>query len=177
MILQENWHKALDCFGHHDVYCKGMLTERFVAEGNNCEIAIMKNKTNYITEYCELAILHKNNVLPTVHNFGNNRVLIETLQEEKIYRRCTDNSKKTFLTQSNIAEIVMECFYAIISETFTTTLMTTDNCVVTPDVTLYDPMNNIIFLALLLNKTTMEQNGTYNIIPHLRMPKLINDLP
>ena len=49
MILQENWHKALDCFGHHEVYCKGILTERFVAEGINCEIAIMKNKTKDIT--------------------------------------------------------------------------------------------------------------------------------
>ena len=28
MIFQENWHKALDCFGHHEVYCKGILTER-----------------------------------------------------------------------------------------------------------------------------------------------------
>ena len=175
MILQENWHKTLDCFGHHEVYCKGILTERFVAEGINCEIAIMENKTKDITQYCEFAIVHKENVLPTVHNLGNNRVLIENPQEEEIYSRCADNSKKTFLTQSNIAEIVMECFCAIISETFTTTLMTTDNCVVTPDVKLYDPMNNIIFLALLLNKTTMEQNVTYNIIPQLDMPKLIND--
>ena len=27
----------------------------------------------------------------------------------------------------------------------------------------------------MLNKTTMEQNVTYNIIPQLDMPKLIND--
>ena len=50
----------------------------------------------------------------------------------------------------------MECFCAIISETFTTTLMTTDNCVVIPDVKLYDPMNNIIFRVIV----KQNHNGT-----------------
>ena len=45
----------------------------------------------------------------------------------------------------------------------------------TPDIKLYNPMDNIIFLQLLLNNTRMEVNKTYNLIPKLHMPELINN--
>ena len=54
--------------------------------------------------------MDKKNALPTVHNIGNNRVLVENPQELKIYQRCTDSSKKMFVTQAVLAEIIIPCF-------------------------------------------------------------------
>ena len=42
----------------------------------------------------------------------------------------------------------------------------------TPDI---NPMDNIIYLQLLLNTTKMETNKTYNVIPKLQMPELISN--
>ena len=151
------------------------MTQRYMLEEPNCEVAIMKNKTNDILKQCEFAIVDKKDVLPTVHNIQDNRVLVENLQELKIYQRCTDNSMKKFVTQAVLAEIIIPCFCALVSETFTTTLITTDDCVDTPEVKLYNPMNNIIFLQLLLNTTRMETHQTYNVIPKLQMTVLISN--
>ena len=175
MILQENWRRTLDCHGHHEVYCKHVMTQRYMLEEPNCEVAIMKNKTNDILKQCEFAIVDKKDVLPTVHNIQDNRVLVENPEELKIYQRCTDNSMKKFVTQAVLAEIIIPCFCSLVSETFTTTLITTDDCVNTPEVKLYNPMENIIFLQLLLNTTRMETNKTYNVIPKLQMPELISN--
>ena len=113
--------------------------------------------------------------MPTVYNIQNNRALVENPQELKIYQRCTDNSRKMFVTQAVLTEIIIKWFCALVSETFTTTLITTDECVDTPDVKLYNPMENTIFLRLLLNTTGMETNKTYNVIPKLQMPELISN--
>ena len=119
--------------------------------------------------------MDKKDVLPTLHNIQNNRVLVENPQELKIYRRCTDNTMKMFLTQAVLAEIINPYCCALVSETFTTTLITTDDCVDIPEVKLYNHMENIIFMQLLLNTTRMEINKTYNVIPKLQMPELISN--
>ena len=49
-------------------------------------------------------------VLPTIYNIQNNRVLVENQQELKIYQRCTDSSKKLFATPAVLAEITIPCF-------------------------------------------------------------------
>ena len=82
---------------------------------------------------------------------------------------------KMFVTQAVLAEIIIPCFCAMVSKTFTTTLITTDDRVDTPEVKLYNPVENIIFLRLLLNTTRMETNKTYNVIPKFQMPELISN--
>ena len=68
MILQENWCRALDCYGHHEVYCKHVMTQRYMLEEPNCEVAINKNKNNDIQKQCEFAIVDNKDVLPTIYN-------------------------------------------------------------------------------------------------------------
>ena len=98
------------------------MTQRYMLEEPNCEVAINKNKNNDILKQCEFAIVDNKDVLPTIYNIQNNRVLVENPQELKIYQRCTDSSKKMFVTQAVLAEIIIPCFCALVSETFTTTL-------------------------------------------------------
>ena len=59
------------------------MTQRYMLEEPNCEVAIIKNKTNDILKQCEFAIVDKKDVLPTVYNIQNNRVLVENPQELK----------------------------------------------------------------------------------------------
>ena len=54
--------------------------------------------------------MDKKDVLPTVHNIQNNLVLVENTQELKIYQRCTDSTKKMFVIQAVLAEIIIPCF-------------------------------------------------------------------
>ena len=82
---------------------------------------------------------------------------------------------KMFVIQVVLAEIIIPCFCALVSQTCTTTLIRTDYCVDTTEVKLYNPMENIIFLQLFLNTTRMEINKTYNVIPKLQMPELISN--
>ena len=110
MILQENWRSPLDCYGHHEVYCKHVMTQRYMLEGPNCEVATIQNKINDILKQCKFAIVDKNDVLPTVHTNRNNRVFVENPHELKIYQRCTDSTNKMFVTQSVLAEIIIPCF-------------------------------------------------------------------
>ena len=79
------------------------------------------------------------------------------------------------MTQAVLAEIIIPCFCTLASETFSTTLIMTNDCVKPPDIKLYNPMDKIIFLQLLLNITRMDTNKTYNVIPKLHMPELINN--
>ena len=58
-----------------------------------------------------------------------------------------------FVAQAVSEDIVIPCVCAFVSDTFTTTLITTDDCVKTPDVKLYSLMDNINFLQLVLNST------------------------
>ena len=46
MILQENWRRALDCYGHHEVYCKHVMTQRYMLEEPNCEVDIIRYTVN-----------------------------------------------------------------------------------------------------------------------------------
>ena len=59
MILKENWRRALDCYGRHEVYCKHVMMQRYMLEEPNCEVAIIKNKTNDILKQCEFANVNK----------------------------------------------------------------------------------------------------------------------
>ena len=91
MILQENWRRVLDCYGHHEVYCKYVMTQRYMLEEPNCEAAIIKNKTNDILKQCEFAIVDKKKVLPTVHHIQNNRVLLENPNISEMYGELQEN--------------------------------------------------------------------------------------
>ena len=57
MKLNENWYTTFECQGRNDVYCKTILTERFIENYHTCECSIVQNKTNYIKEHCEFAIM------------------------------------------------------------------------------------------------------------------------
>ena len=54
------------------------------------------------------------------------------------------------MTQEKFVEIIVPCFHSLYSEDFTTTLITSDNCVRNVEVKLYNLIDNIIFLQLLL---------------------------
>ena len=67
------------------------------------------------------------------------------------------------MTQEKLLEIIVPCFCSLYSEYFTTTLITSDNCVRNIEVKLYNPTDNIIFLQLLLNNITIESNISVNV--------------
>ena len=112
--------------------------------------------------------------LTNVHRIKNNKVLLENARGEDVYRK----SNKLFIvsihTRDKLAELDVPCFCALQSDSMTTSLITSDVCIETPKVNLYDPLQNILFLQLLLNTTTLE-NVTLNMIPYLNMPELITD--
>ena len=70
---------------------------------------------------------------------------------------------------------MVTCFSGLYSESFTTTMITSDNCVKNVEVKLYNPIDNIIFLRLLLNNLTIESHIATNLIPKLHLPNLIQN--
>ena len=174
MTLKHNWRKQLKCVGKYTVYCNGIITEQYINMGKNCELAIVSNDTNGIKNDCQFAIVHNRDVSPRVHNIADNRVLLENPHAARIYQKCMDSMKKTFITDEILAEIELPCFCLLVCDSFTTTLVTSDVCITTPEVKLYNPLDNILFLSLLLNNTVRE-NITINMIPSLILPTLIQD--
>ena len=174
VILQENWKKAMECKGKYKVYCDSIITEHYIMNAKNCELSIVSNKTSEIKENCKFAILKKASIEPRIHRIKNNKVLIENPQGVNIYKKCMDSSRKEYITNNMLVEIEIPCFCSLLSDTFTTTLITSDVCVTTPQVDLYDPMKTILFIEMLLNITTFG-NITMDMIPRLEMPHLISD--
>ena len=62
--------------------------------------------------------------------------------------------------------------FAIVGET---TLITSDNCVRNLEVKLYNPIDNIILIELLLANSTTESNISVNLIPKLHFSELIHN--
>ena len=87
-------------------------------------------------EHCEFAIIEKERLLPRSHNIGNNMVILENLREERVYRRCKNYIQEKFVIQEKLV----------------------DNCVRNIEVKLYNPIDAIIFLRLLLNNLTIKSN-------------------
>ena len=164
MTLHENWYETLECQGRNNVYCKEIITEHCIENHHTCEYSIVQNKTNDIKQHCEFAIMEKEHLLPRLYNIGDNRVIQENPKEEKIYRRCKDDVQEQFVTQEKLLEVMVPCFCSLYSESFTTTMITSDNCVKNIKVKLYNPIDNIIFLRLLLNNLTIESNISTNLI-------------
>ena len=54
-------------------------------------------------------------------------------------------------------------------------MITSDNCVKNIKIKLYNPIDNIIFLRLLLNNLTIESNIATNLIPKLHLPNSIQN--
>ena len=174
LTLKHNWRKQLNCVGKHTVFCNGVITEHYTNAGNNCEFAIVSNDTNGIKNYCEFAIVRNEAVSPKIHNIGDNRILLENPHGARVYQKCMDSTKKTFITQELLVEIEVPCFCVLFTETFTTTLITSDVCITTPEVKMYNAMDNILFLNMLLNDTVRD-NITITMIPQLILPDLIQD--
>ena len=65
---------------------------------------------------------------------------------------------------------MVPCVCSLYSEFFTTTMITSGNCVKNVKVKLYIPIDNIIFLRLLLNNRTIESDIATNLIPKLHLP-------
>ena len=175
MTLNENWYDTLECQGRNNVYCKAIITEHFIENHHTCEYSIVQNKTNDIKEHCEFAIMGKEQLSPRLHNIGDSRVILENPKEERVYRKCKDDIQGKFLTQEKLVEVMVPCFCSLYSEAFTTTMITSDNCITTIEVKLYNPIDNIIFLRLLLNNLTVESNIATNLIPKLHLPNLIQN--
>ena len=169
MTLNENWYETLECQGKNNVYCKAIITEHFIGNHHTCEYSIVQNKTNNIKQHCEFAIMEKEQLSPRLHNIGDNRVILENPNKEKIYRRCNDD------IQEKLVEVMVPCFCSLYNDSFTTTMITIDNCVKNIKVKLYNPIDNIIFLRLLVNNLTIESNIATNLIPKLLLPNLIQN--
>ena len=135
----------MECQGRNDVYCKAILTEHFIGIHHTCEYSIVQNKTNDIEQHCEFTIMEKEQLSPRLHNIEDNRVILENPKEDKIYRRCKDDIQEKFVTQEKLLEVMVPCFCILYSESFTTTMITTDHCVKNIKVKLYNPIDNIIF--------------------------------
>ena len=174
MTLDDDWKRKLHCTGRHNIYCNNVITEQYTAGAKNCELAIVQNKTGEMREYCKMALVDVAAVPTKVHRIKNNKVLLENARGEDVYRKCMNTNNKQFVTRDKLAELDVPCFCALQSDSMTTSLITSEVCIETPKVKLYDPLQNILFLQLLLNTTTLE-NVTLNMIPYLNMPELITD--
>ena len=87
--------------------------------------------------------LKKKRLLPRLHIIGNNRVILENPRDERIYRRCKDDIQEKFVTQEKLVEVMVACCCSLYSESYTTTMITSDNCVNNIKVKLYNPIDNI----------------------------------
>ena len=176
VTLNKDWRSELDCVGYQDIYCKNIITEQYQNGGRNCELSIVQNKTNHIMENCKIAMIEQQNVLPKVHIIKENKVLLENPQNSKVYKKCLGGSQKEFVSSKQLIEVTVPCFCSLYSEKFITTVVTSDSCVSTPDIKLYNPMDNIIFLRMLLNDTLSDtHNISMDAIPRLNLPDLIED--
>ena len=115
MTLNENLYEILECQGRNNLYCKSIITEQFIGHHHTCEYSIVQNKTNDIQQHCEFTIMKKKQLLPRLHNIGNNRVILENPKEEKIYRRCKDDIKEKFVTQEKLVEVMVPCLCCLYS--------------------------------------------------------------
>ena len=110
MTVNENWYETLECQGKNNVYCKAIITERFIENHHTCEYYIAQNKTNDIKEHCESAIMEKVHLLLRLHTIGNNRMILENPRDERIYRRCKVNIQVKLVTQDKFVEDMVPCF-------------------------------------------------------------------
>ena len=156
MTLDDDWKKKLHCRGRHNIYCNNVITEQYTAGAKNCELAIVQNKTGEMREYCKMALVDVAAVPTKVHRIKNNKVLLENARGEDVYRKCMITNNKQFVTRDKLAELDIPCFCALQSDSMTTSLITSDVCIETPKVKLYDPLQNILFLVVFsfFEKTT-----------------------
>ena len=101
---------------------------------------------------------------------------MENPKEDTIYRRCKDDIQEKCVTQEKLIEVMVSCCCSLYNESFTTTMITSDNCVKNIKVKLYNPIDNVIFLRLLLNNRTIESNIATNLIPKLHLANLIKKI-
>ena len=174
LTLKGDWRQDLQCIGKTHIYCDKVLIENTMQDAKSCELAIVQNRTEQIKENCKIALVESKTVFPRIHKIQGNKVLVENPQKLRIYQKCMDSNKRVFLTMETLAEVTLPCFCYLSSEAFTSSLITSDHCITTPELVLYNPMKNLLFVDLLLN-TTQQRNRSINLIPNLEMPELIKD--
>ena len=174
VTLDANWKETLSCRGRHNVYCKSIMTETYMNGAQSCELAIIQNKTAQIKNNCMMAMVDSKGLSTKIHQIRNNTILLENTKSENIYMKCMKTNKREFLTSETLAELDVPCFCSLSSDTMTSSLITSDSCIDTLKVKMYNPLKNLIFLDLLLNETVLE-NITLAYIPRLEMPNLITD--
>ena len=84
-------------------------------------------------------------------------------------------NKREFLTSETLAELDVPCFCSLSSDTMTSSLITSDSCIDTPKVKMYNPLKNLIFLDRTLFNKSVFENLTLAFMPRLEMPDLIAD--
>ena len=175
MTLGYQWIDEFRCKGHQDIYCEELFTELYSHE-KNCELSIVYNKTVDIQNNCNFAIVDISDVKPKVHYLGNNKILVENPLSVPVYQQCKDTNNKVLLSAEQLFEAAIPCFCWIFSDGFSTSLMTSDSCVTSPTTKTYQPMNNILYINLLLNTSQEIRNISLDFLPSLNLPKLTTDL-
>ena len=174
VTLNDDWKVKLQCDGFTNIYCSNIFSETYMENSRSCELAIVRNITEDIANNCEYAVFNRKTATLKFHIIADNRLLIENPREADIYQRCQENEHELYLTNATLAEIAIPCFCYLYGAEFSTSIITSDNCIVTPNVTLYNPTNNIIFMKLL-NISYDNDNISMDLIPELQMPNLIED--
>ena len=122
------------------------MTEAYMTEAHNCELAIIQNKTAQIENNFMMDMLDNRRLSTKIHQIRNNTILLENTKSENIYMKYMETNKREFLTSETLAELDVPCFCSLSSDTMTSSLITSNSCINTPKVKINNPLKYLIFL-------------------------------
>ena len=94
------------------------MTEAYMTEAHNCELAIIQKKTAQIKNKCMIAMVDSRGLSTKIHQIRNNTILLENTKSENIYMKCMETNKSEFLTSETLAELDVPCFCSLSREEY-----------------------------------------------------------
>ena len=164
------------CHGNKILLCDTLFTQKFINKVNTCELAIVSNNTDLIKQKCDVGLVQTSIIETKFYDLSDNSVLIVNPHREQVYEMCNDRRHQKFVSANFLTVVQLPCWRWLHTQTVVSPAFAHAKCANTTQFDTFDPTNNLLYIALLLNES-VGNIADYNLtnIPKLELPKIVED--
>ena len=133
------------------------------------------NKTDLVKKHCEIGLQPLMNISSDIIQISMNKVLMINPARKSIYQQCENNKHRHFISADVLVEVSVQCYCWIYNEDVVSPTFIYEGCIDEIETGIYDPSQNLIYIALLLNSYDYRNYSKMEILQKLKLPRPIND--
>ena len=131
------------------------------------------NKTDFVKEHWEIGLQPLMNISSDIIQISMNKVLMINTARKNIYQQCENNKHRHFISADVLVVVSVQCYCWIYNDDVVSPIY--KGCIDEIETCIYDPSQNLIYIALLLNSNNYINYSKMEILQKLNLPRPIND--